>query len=459
VKHVAYYRYVSDPTAIRQQQRVSAAQAGLRLGERLRRLRVAGGMTQTELAGDRFSKEYVSQIERGKTRPTRETIDWLAQRLGVDPGFLANGVSADERGRVDAALTRAGALLEARRNDEALEEFESIRAAVLATGMPELEARALSGEATVRMRAGDVREAIALLERARALSEGTSFSDVERADVLFRLGVARYKLNSIQTSIALFDEALKVAERSEIPSDQLRSNILAWRSRCYRRRRDLEAAREDVERALELAEGLNDKRTAADIYFQASIIADREGHWVLARSYAERAKAAYEELSDRGNLGRLLNNLGGINFLLGHPEEAVDFLKDAVGIALEVGNDAEAAHAVNGIAQVHLRTGEVKRAEEQARYALELLGERVDEIAEIGNAQVVLGRALLEQGRLDEADEALQAGERAYDQLSSGSHRASAWVAQGDLAARRGDDRAAARLYRQAADALQDVRF
>jgi tetratricopeptide (TPR) repeat protein len=452
-------QYVSDPTAIRQQQRASAAQAGLRLGERLRQLRVGAGMTQTDLAGDRFSKEYVSQIERGKTRPTRETIDWLAQRLGVDPGFLANGVSADERGRVDAALARAEALLEARRNQEALEEFESIRSAVLATGMQELESRALSGEATARMRAGEVREAIALLERARALSEGTSFSDVERANVLFLLGIARYKLNSIQTSIGLFDEALKVAERSEIPSDQLRSNILSWRSRCYRRRRDLEAAREDVERALELAEGLNDKRTAADICFQASIIADREGHWVLARSYAERAKAAYEELSDRGNLGRLLNNLGGINFLLGHPEQAVDFLKDAVGIALEVGNDAEAAHAINGIAQVHLRTGDVKRAEEQARYALELLGDRVDEIAEIGNAQLVLGRALLEQDRLDEADEALRAGERAYDQLSSGSHRASAWVAQGDLAARRGDDRGAARLYRQAADTLQDVRF
>src|SRR5437867_7096940 len=234
------YQYVSDSTAIRQEQRASAAHAGLRLGERLRQLRVAASMTQTDLAGDRFSKEYVSQIERGKTRPTRETIDWLAQRLGVDAGFLANGVSADERGRVDAALARAEALLEARRNDEALEEFEGIRSAVLATGMQELEARALSGEATVRMRHGEVREAIALLERARALCEGTSFSDVERADVLFRLGVARYKLNSIQTAIGLFDEALKLAERSEIPSDQLRSNILAWRSRCYRRRRDLD---------------------------------------------------------------------------------------------------------------------------------------------------------------------------------------------------------------------------
>src|SRR5512142_1615235 len=107
---------ISHLTSTRQQGRVLAAQAGLRLGERLRQLRVAAGLTQTELAGDRFSKEYVSQIERGKTRPTRETIDWIAARLGVDASFLANGVSADERGRVDAALARADALLEARRN-------------------------------------------------------------------------------------------------------------------------------------------------------------------------------------------------------------------------------------------------------------------------------------------------------------------------------------------------------
>src|SRR4051795_6432431 len=440
-------------------QRATAAQSALRLGERLRQLRVAAGFTQTELAGERFSKEYVSQIERGKTRPTRETVEWLALRLGVDVGFLANGVSADERARVDAALSRADALVEARRNLEAIDVFVELRPSVQATGLPELEVRALSGEATVRMREGEVREAIQLLDRARALAEGPEFSDVERADILFRLGMARYKLSSVQTAINLFDEALKLAERDSLPSDHLRSNILAWRSRCYRRRRDLEAAREDVERALELAEGLNDKRTAADIYFQASIIADREGHWVLARSYAERAKAAYEELSDRGNLGRLLNNLGGINFLLGHPEEAIALLKDSLRIALEVGNDAEAAHAVNGIAQVHLRTGNVARAEEQARYALKLLGERVDEMHEIGNAQLVLGRALLAQDRLDEAEQAFKAGERAYDQMSSGSHRAEAWIAQGDLAARRGDDRTAAKLYRQAADTLQDVRF
>src|SRR5579864_6662200 len=119
-----------SPSSITQQRSSTVAQAGLRLGERLRQLRVSAGLTQTELAGERFSKEYVSQIERGKTRPTRETIEWLAHRLGVDAGFLANGVSADERGRVDAALARAEALLEGRRNEEAITEFEQIQGSV-----------------------------------------------------------------------------------------------------------------------------------------------------------------------------------------------------------------------------------------------------------------------------------------------------------------------------------------
>ena len=84
---------------------------------------------------------------------------------------------------------------------------------------------------------------------------------------------------------------------------------------------------------------------------------------------------------------------------------------------------------------------------------------REDRIDEIGNARLVLGRALLEQDRLDEAETALAEAEDALAQLSSGPHRAAAWVAQGDLAQRRGDDRQAAVLYRRAAEALQDFRF
>src|ERR1041385_1292294 len=108
----------------------AAASAGVRLGERLRQLRVAAGLTQSELAGARFSKEYVSQIERGKTRPARETVEWLAEQLGVDADFLQNGVSTDERSRIETMLARAEALAQTTKSAEALEQLADVKTAV-----------------------------------------------------------------------------------------------------------------------------------------------------------------------------------------------------------------------------------------------------------------------------------------------------------------------------------------
>src|SRR6188472_2507296 len=114
-----------------------------RLGDRVRQLRVSAGLTQTDLAGTRFSKEYVSQIERGKTRPTRETIEWLAQQLNVDADFLQNGVSTDERSRIETLLARAEALTQANKCADAIEQVDDVRTAVLVTASPELEVRLL----------------------------------------------------------------------------------------------------------------------------------------------------------------------------------------------------------------------------------------------------------------------------------------------------------------------------
>jgi len=426
------------------------------LGARLRELRVGAGLTQSELAGNRFSKEYLSQIERGKTRPTQETLGWIAERLSVDVSYLETGQSWDEYAVVEAAVTRAEAAIEGQQYEEALEALEGIEYSPEAR---ELEFRALMAESWARMAQGELRPALELLVRARELSEFPGFSDVERADALYRMGVCRYKLTSINTAQTLLSEALELADRSGMPCDRLRSHILEWRSRCSRRQRDFEAAREDIERALELAERLDDSLTVAHVTFQASIVAERNGQWLHARTLAERAKELYESHGDRLNLGRMLNNLGGLNYLLGKPEDAIEYLKRAFSVALEAGSEADAAQAVSSLAQVHLGAGDWSLAEEQSRHALELLEGRPDFLDEIGNAQIVLGRSLLEQGRFDEAEHALAEGELSLAQLSSASHRAVAWTAQGDLASRRGDDSAAAALYRRAAEALQDVRF
>ena len=433
--------------------------AEARLGERLRTLRVSAGLTQTQLAGERFSKEYISQIERGKTRPTATTIAWLAQQLGVDPAFLATGVSTEERTKVEAQLEHAEALSASHRYDEAVEAFGEATPGTRRTGSAALELRALAGEAWALQELGQMREALELLVTAREIAERPEFSDVDRADVIMRIGVCRYKLSSISTAVSLFDSALELAERPGLPVGALRSDILQWRSRCHRVLRDYVAARDDVERALELAQDVGDRGAIARAYTQASLIAQRQGHYVLSRRYAQRAKELCQQLNDERSVGRLLLMLGGLTLLLGDEEHAVQYLKASYSRALDSDSPADAAQALEGIARVHLNRGEYDQADDLARKALGLLQGREDYLHEVCPSQLVLGRALLERGRLDEAEECFRAADAAAEQMASISHLTEAWVALGDLAARRGDDRGAARLYRNAAEALQEIRF
>jgi tetratricopeptide (TPR) repeat protein len=449
---------ILDPT-VTSRDTLTAPEVPATLGQRLREARVARGLTQSQLADSRFSKQYVSQLERDQLRPTDETLQWLARRLEIDPSYLATGVDGRQRDRVESVVVRAEAAVESHDYAEAIELIDEVKEALPSDAAADLELRALLAESWARMYIGEMREALPLLTRAREIAEDPVFSDVDRAEVLFRLGCCRYRLTSVSTALALFTEALELAEQSGIPCDRLRSRIFGWRSRCYRRQRDWEAAREDVERALELAEALDDPRATADAHFLGALIAERRGQWVAARAYAERAKSLYEHVEDRANTGKLLTTLGGLTFLLGKPDESIPLFKQAFAVALEVGSDADAAQAVSSLAQVHLRTGQVELAEEQARHALELLADRVDFIDEIGNAQLVLGRSLLEQGRLEEAAEKFRAAEASFDQLSSASHKAAAWTAQAELAVERGDRDAAITLYRRAVQALQDFRF
>src|SRR5919106_6630356 len=102
------------------QETVTAPEAPATLGQRLRQARVGAGLTQSELAESRFSKQYVSQIERDRLRPGDETLRWLADRVGVDPQYLATGVDGRERERLESLVVRGEAALEAHDYAEAI---------------------------------------------------------------------------------------------------------------------------------------------------------------------------------------------------------------------------------------------------------------------------------------------------------------------------------------------------
>jgi tetratricopeptide (TPR) repeat protein len=356
-----------------------------------------------------------------------------------------------------AALDRAESLIGEHRYSDAVEALSALAAPVAST--PQIALRMLLAESWGRMYLGHLGRAVSILERARVLAESPLFTDVDRAEAMFRLGCCRLKLGKVSNAISIFGSALELAGGGGLEGERLCARVFDWRSRCHQLQRDWETALADAERGLELAESIGDARLAAHALMQCSLVAERSGDPLLGRFYAERARTFAVAAGDRQIEARLLNNLGGLSFLLGDPEIATGYLKESFAVALEVGNDADAAQAVSSLAQVHLRSGAPLLAEEQARYALSLLGDRQDYRDERGNTHLVLGQALLALDRGFEALTEFAAAEWQFETLGSASHVAAAWLAQGDAHRRLGDLECAADMYRRAAEKLQDFNF
>lgn len=413
----------------------------------MRERRQAAGLTQAGLAAERFSKEYVSQIERGKTTPSAEALAWMASRLGTDVEFLEFGVSAVDRGRAENAIGEAERFSDAHEYVAALGVLDAVAGIVETSDDRRLGGAWAAARGWALVQLGELDAATELLQLREDDNDAA-------AEIVFLRGVVAYKRSEVESARRLFGEALALAVASETASDRLRSDIFGWRSRCHRRSRDWEAASEDVSLAIEFAASSGDTRRTAYAYFQASLVHERMGNWLRARRDGERARDLFADLGDRANVGRMLNNLGGLAHLLGDSPRALELLDESFLIAVETGSSADAGHVLCSLAEVRLAADELEGAERDARKALELFDRRIDYLHEIGIAQLTLGRALLEQGRSDEAEVEIRAAERSFAEIRSPGHEAAASIAQGDLAAKRGLVGEAAGRYREAASAL-----
>lgn len=422
---------------------------------RVRALRRAAGMTQVELADGRFTKQYVSQIERGEVVPSGELLVWLAERLGVEPMLIATGLGAADLERVERDLATGRALLDEHRYLEAIEIFQALRQSLSPDAPRSAYRAAVRGETWALMRLGKVTEAAELLGEARATAEVSDDAHDEQAEIAYLTAVCCYTLSTMAAAHTEFARALHLLDEAEVPNDRLRSDIHQWRSRCYRRQRDWEAAREDIDRALELVEALDDTRRSAEVNLQASLVAERQGRWVVARRYAETSRDLFEAVGDTVTKARVLNNLAGLNHLLGDNDTAIPDLQEAFAIFVDAQLQAEAGYVLSSLAEIHREQGELEEAEAVAQRALALLEGRLDHVQELGTAQLVLARAHLGRGDLAHAEDVLAEVDESYALTESVSHQARSWMVRGELELMRENESEAARLYREAATALQ----
>lgn len=378
------------------------------LGHRIRRLRVARGLTQQQVVGSRYTRAFLGAVESGARMPSPEALAYFADRLGLPVDDLRYGRPANAAARLATEHAAARRALSAGRLDAA--------------------ERALSA---VRRRAEHYR-----------LSELAGWAGYHLAEAQLHRGLT-------EDAAARYDELAK-ALPDGCPA--LRAAVLARQAYCL-------LVTGDAPRAVAMLEGgLRDLRAAPPADADAELrLTNALMYTFLELSWRERARRLEREVTPL--LGRVGNREWVAQFHAvagqlrrdGELAEADRHLREAARGYAELGLTREIALCRWARGYVLLRAGRPGEAGTELRSAREMLG-AVGAVLDHAGATLELAEARRREGALDEAGELAEEAARTVAACDHRELMAEADRVRGLVRAAQGDDDQARRLLLRAVD-------
>ncbi|HEV7199221.1 MAG TPA: transcriptional regulator, partial [Candidatus Limnocylindria bacterium] len=366
-------------------QQDAALELARRVGERIRVARRQAGMTQSQLAGDRYTKAYISALETGITRPSMVALNFVADRLGLPAShFLGDSHPTWTRLEVDMRLA-SGEWAGAAEGYRALvgTELSDLSRAEVLRGLAEAEARQdhgreaiAAGSEAVRIFAGMGRHADEALARYW-MAYGTYLTDNE-AD-------ARTQLQGL---LAQVRDGLQVEPEFEM---RVLTALAAVESRVGEHARSLAY----LEEARGLADDLDDRRRATFL-FNLAITYRETGDVEAAIRVGQQGLALYRAAGAPFESATIENDLALAYLAMGNLDRATEMATEAHEQFEAAGDDRFLAAVLDTEAQIALAGGKHDRALALAARSHQLARETgnrlVETVALITAARVLRAR-------------------------------------------------------------------
>jgi tetratricopeptide (TPR) repeat protein len=386
----------------------------MRLGQRLRRARLARNLTQGEVAKNLFSVSYVSAVERGQIRPSLGALEKLAERLQVQvPELLGTGQFEPQ-----AIATGQEAISERYR-----EEYESrLREARKLTrqGTPQTISQALdillrlSGQQLSQRdhARADLLLAQCFIKQGRGedarraaqagLGVAERLGDRELAERLrFELGNAAMLLQSPTLALEYYRRNVDAIERNDVPDLTLQMAIYSALGHALAQRGDTEGAIQYLQLATQRADEIASPERLGQVYWDIAQAQAARGDLSEARQFAQKSIAAYEEAELRRLMATVYERLGGTYADAGQFQQAVDQLQQAIALAAAQHDARGHAEALRSLSAVYLREQKYAEAADAAQNAAQLSSSSNDAY---GEAQALLALAHVHSEQKQESD-------------------------------------------------------
>ncbi|GAA4347831.1 helix-turn-helix domain-containing protein [Angustibacter luteus] len=424
------------------------------VGARLRALRTGQGLTQRELAGDRYTTAFVSSIEAGRRQPSSDALEHFANQLGVDPEVLRDG-------RPSTAVLEL-ALAEARHTQAvgdttlAREQIDEVLGLAIEHELPVLRSQALVALGFWALRSGDVRGSLAHYEEAEKLL----VDQPEPARALAVAGQARCLriLGDVRRSVMVVERALDELERAGLPDPLALMVLHAQAVPAYMDLGLSRKAEAAAETALGLAAQVPDPLRQADMY-RAVARGFLDGNRVpQARQAVARAQELYDQLDLRTDVGHCYWARGWIyeHSATANLASARRQLETARQIFIETGSRFDEGLVTVELADIVRRLG----AFDRARALIADIQDYPEVVALPGayaEVERCLGLIAADEGEYPRALTHLERAIALFRQAEELLHEARTYRHLGDVRSAAGDADGATRAYRDGLTALDRV--
>ena len=412
-----------------------------RIGGRLKEARLRAKLTQQQLAGERYTKAYVSALENGLVRPSMAALNFFAGQLGTSPSRLI-GDETPAWSRLEADVHLA-----AGRWSEAVDGFTNL---LEGPTDPGTRAELLRARAEANARLDNPLPAAAdAAEAMRLFNAGGRVADAALAT--YWLAFAQYKQDNLAEARSLMREILDRVRGGLKVEPDYHLRLLMALSSIESRDGDQAKALAYLQEVRAIADTLDDRRRAT---------------YLVDLAYAYRETGDMEGAIRAGMQGLALFRASGAEFEMAILENnlALAFLGNgSAGRAAELAASARTrlehlkderwlAHVDDTEAQIALGAGDPARALELAAGAQKRATETKNDGA-LARALETSARAHVEMSEMDTAlDEFSQAAHLARQLALKGMLRdiLGRWA---DLLARQGQHEQAYALTREALSA------
>lgn len=444
------------------QQEAMRETSTMRLGQRLRRARLARNLTQGEVARNQFSVSYVSAVERGQIRPSLGALERLAERLQVpitdllgtsdlDAKYLPAGGETREasaeryRDEIDAAVRQAQVLSYQGNADEAT----GILLRLTSQQLSQRESATVHWRlAYAYIEQGRGEEARREVSEAMPLAERLGDRDlVER--LRNELGNAYALLNSHQLALDNYRACLQAVEDGTIKDPSFELNVLYNIGTQYWYLAQYDTAVQYLRRAAELtADVVNPERMGA-VYWALSLAYSGKNDHSLAKLYAVRSIAAYEQAGNRRLVAQVYNRLGRAFAQAGQVGDALVQLRTAYELASAQQDTRGIAEAQRSLATVYLQEGRLDEATQAAEEALER-AEAIGDALQRADSLLVVAGVLERKGQAEAAERNYTRAIELLRETDAAEHLRDAYAQYSEFLERRGESKRAYEMLKQA---------